>query len=479
MLATYWTAILLVGRVDALQAPPYDLAFFQQIVWNVGRDGRWVSDFHQGSFLGLHFSLILVVPALIERLLWSDVRVLSLIHAATVGAFVPATFLFLRAGLRPSRAAGPIAAALAVGLPVWGAMQDLIRSDFHPEVTGVVLALFAGWAGLTGRPRACWAFAVVALLTREDLAFGMLVIGLVIAIRAPRRMRLHGRALVGVASAWGVIVFGLLMPLLRAGAANETSSYYAWLGGGLNVLAAPFTMTGAVFAALTRPAPWFVFAGMVASLAGLPLLRPRWAAVVIPPLVALLLSRNSFQAALLLQYPVILIVPLLTATLFGGRRALWFVLWARRRRRRRAHPHLRPAIVALVGLLAIPAIAGAWIQGSLPPFDGSDPAFRAAPGAIERLRAVAGAVPGSAILVTDEGLVAPLAGRIAIRSLASVLDPSPDAFVLLDRNAWSPTVPVALLHDRVDSKLASGLRPVLADDGRFVLWGPEPGGRAP
>jgi len=469
--ATVWVAALLLGRVEGLTASPYDLGFFQQIIWNVGQTGRWVSDFHDGSFLGLHFSPFLVIPALIERLVGPDVRLLSLIHAAAIGAFVPAAFLFLRAGFRPSRAAVPLAAVLAIGLPIWGAMQEVIRSDFHPEVAGVVLALLAGWAGLSRHPRAFWVLAVLALATREDVAYAVGVIGLVVAARGPIDMRRHGRMAVGVAAAWGVLVFGVLMPAIRAGAPSDTAGYYAWLGGGWNVLTAPFTMPAAVQTALTRQAPWFVFAGMVASLGGLPLVRPRWFALVLPPLVALMLSAHFFQANLRLQYPVILIVPLLAASLFGGRRVLAFV--ARRRRRGRGLPS-RLVLVPIVLLVLVPAILGAWVQGSLPPFGGHDPAFRGPPDAFDRLGRVGVAVPRSALLVADEGLVAPLAGRTAIRRLAASVVPPGEAFVLLDRDAWSPTLAMGSFHQRTLRALESGPRPVIVDDGRFILWGPEP-----
>jgi uncharacterized membrane protein len=472
IVATTWVAVLLVGRADGLSAPPYDLAFFQQVVWNIGQDARWVSSFHDGSFLGLHFSPILVVPALVERFVWPDVRVLSLIHAATIGAFVPATFLFLRAGFRPSRVGALLAAVLAISLPLWGAMQDTIRSDFHPEVTGIVLALLAGWAGLTGHSRTLWILAIVALLTREDVSYAVFVLGLVIATRGPRRSRRQGRVLSVVAVGWGIVIFGFLMPLIRAGAPSETATYYAWLGGGLDVLLAPFTKTDAVLAALTRPAPWFVFAGMVVSLGGLPLLRPRWAALVLPPLVALMLSDHFWQAGLRLQYPMILVVPLLAATLFGGRRALAFI------GRRRRDGQRRLAIASLSALLTVaivPAVAGAWIQGSLPPFDGTDPAFLPRNGAIDRLHRVAAAVPDSALLLADEGLLAPLASRAQVRRLVAAPIPPATAYVIVDRDAWSPTSNIARLHARLSAALSAGDRPVIVDDGRFVLWGPEPG----
>ncbi len=484
-----WVAVLLVSRVDGLAAQPYDLAFFQQVVWNVGRDGRWVSSFHEGSFLGLHFSPILVVPAIVERLVGPDVRVLSLFHAVTLGALVPTAFMFLRAALRPSGAAGPLAAAMAIGIPVWGAMQDVIRSDFHPEAAGVVFAILAGWAGQTGRPRAMWVLAIVALATREDVAYAVGVIGLIVAARGRQDLRRHGRVLAVVAAVWAVIVFGALMPWIRAGAVSDTDRYYAWLGGGLSVLVAPFTMPEAILAAVARPAPWFVVAGMVTSLIGLPLLRPRWALLVIPPLLALLVSAHPLQSLVLLQYSLILIVPLLVATALGGRRALSSAArlrrWRHRRRadRQRSGSLGRPAVTSWIGALlllaALPAIAGGWVQGSLPPFDPGDTTFLERPASIDRLRLVADSVPAHATLVLDEGLVAPLAGRATVRRLTAPESLPNEAYVLVDRAAWSSGSQTAQRHERLVTSLESGVRPVLADDGRFVLWGPEPSGMVP
>ena len=130
--------------------------------------GQWVSSFHEGSFLGLHFSPILVIPALIERLVGPDVRVLNLVHAAAVAALVPATFLFLRALLRPSRHGPALAAVLAVGIPVWGTMQDVIRSDFNRDHRHQPRTP-RRWAGLTKRHRAMWASRCWRS-TREDVS---------------------------------------------------------------------------------------------------------------------------------------------------------------------------------------------------------------------------------------------------------------------------------------------------------------------
>ncbi len=494
-LAAGWAASLLLGRVNGLSAPPYDLAFFQQIIWNVGTSGLWISSFHQGSFLGLHFSPLLVVPAVLERLVGFDVRVLNVMHALAVGGLVPASFLFLRALLRPSRAAAVVAAGLAIAIPVWGTTQDIIRSDFHPETIGVGLALVAGWAGLTGRTRILWVAATLALLTREDVSYAVAIIGLVVAVRGERAVRRQGRILAAVAMVWAIVVFGLLMPAIRAGVATDTDSYYAWLGGGLGVLLAPINQTTALVAHVARPTPWLAVAGMIIALLGLPLLRPRWLVLGLPPLMAVLLSDNFFQANLRLQYGLILVVPLIVAAGFGGRRALAIVERRLRRSIVRRHPRDREAggpsatwagavprfalALALTLALAAPAAIGAFVQGSLPPFDHGDPAFASRPPGFDRLGQLVAVIPARGVVAADEGLVVALAARPEIRRLLVTSVAPADAFVVIDRLGWFPTAQLAANHNRLLAALGPSTRPVLADDGRFIIWGPQPGEPTP
>ncbi len=488
VLATCWAAVLLWRRYEGLGTGAYDLGFFQQVIWNLGTSGSWVSSFHEGSFLGLHFSPILVVPAALERLIGGDARVLIGLHAIGIGALVPATFLFLRAALRPSPWATAVAAGLSIGLPVWATMQWVLRSDFHPELFGVILALLAGWAGLTGRPRTMWILAMVALATREDVAYAVATIGLLVAVRGRGRMRTHARALVAAAVVWAVIVFVVLMPWLRDGLASDTARYYRWLGDGVAILTAPVRIPDRLVAAITQQGTWFVVAGMLVGVAGLPLLRPRWLLLLVPPLVAILLSAHPPQAALIYHYPLILVVPLLVATAMGGRRALAIAGRVRHRRLagrrrdgatvtgRRGPPAWTLPLILVVAL--IPATLGAFAQGSVPPFD-QDPVFLDRPPALAALRAIAAQVPADAPLVTDEGLVTPLASRVTIRRLTAFGLPARPAFVLIDRQAWSPSRAAAMQRDRILAWLPLTGRPILADDGRFVLWGPQPADQAP
>jgi len=135
-----------------------------------------------------------------------------------------------------------------------------------------------------------------------------------------------------------------------------------------------------------------------------------------------------------------------------------------------------PLVFAIV---AIPAVIDAYVQGSIPPFVPDVPVFVGRPPAIEALRAIASTVPLDAPLVADEGLVTPLAARPAIRRLTALGLPTREAFVIIDGQAWSPSGDSAARRDRVLAWLRASGRPVLADDGRFVVWGPQPTTSAP
>lgn len=78
------------------------------------------------------------------------------------------------------------------------------------------------------------------------------------------------------------------------------------------------------------------------------------------------------------------------------------------------------------------------------------------------------------LLIADAGLVVPFAGRRAIVQLTSLATLPDHAYVLVDRSpaldgGWSPARRATELLE-----LNTRRRPIVMDDGRFVLWGPVP-----
>ncbi len=468
-----WLAFLLLRRADGLATLAFDQAFFQQVVWNVSEGHGFVSSFNGGSFLGLHFSPLLAIPALVETV-WADARVLSIFHAFGLAAAGPAAFLFFRTAFRPSPSASWLAAAIAAPLPIWSAVQEAGRADFHTESLALPFALLAGWAGLRGRVLLLLAFAFVVLLAKEDQGFTVFVVGALVAARGPGRLRdglrpmagarATGLALMAVAILWSLVVFTVVMPLLRDGARLETGWYYKWIteDGG------PLANAERIGALLTNGRAWMAPVGLLLSAAALGLLRPAWLLFALAPIVANLLSANLAQADFKLHYTLLSVMPMLVATAMGGRRLL---AWTARLRRRRSdvgggrrHPLGRSLL-----LLALPALLVAWIGGGLPPTMRTARGQWDRPPAHDELLRFAEQIPGAVVLAVDDGLAPPLASRTELRLIPN--GPS-HAWVLVDRLARDPGYFSWSRREAFVEELPTSGRPLLAEDGRFELWGP-------
>jgi uncharacterized membrane protein len=465
-----WLAMLLLRRADGLATPAYDHAFFQQIVWNVSEGRGFVSSFNDGSFLGLHFSPLLAVPAVVETV-WADARVLSLFHALALAASGPAAFIFLRVAFRPSPSASWLAVAIAAPLPIWSAVQEAGRADFHTESLALPFAMLAGWAGLRGRTLLLLTFAVVVLLAKEDQGFTVFVVGALVAARGPGRLRQRRRRMPGARAAglalmtigivWTLLVFGVVMPLLRDGARLETAWYYAWISenGG------PLANAGRIREQLMNAPGWMAASGLLLSTGGLALLRPAWLLLALPPILANLLSANPAQADLKLHYTLLPIMPFVVAAALGGRRAL---AWSARRHRLRpgdARRRLGPALLPL----AIPALLVAWIGGGLPPTMRTARGQWDLPPARDALLRFARQIPPDVALTVDDGVAAPLASRV---DLNLIPNRSAEAWVLVDRRALHPGYVSRERRDTFVEELAGTGRSLLASDGRFEVWGP-------
>jgi uncharacterized membrane protein len=442
-----WVAVQLLRRDDALGTPAYDQAFFQQLVWNLDH-GRWfVSSFNPNSFLGLHFSPLLVLAAGLE-LIWPDPRMLTLLNAAGVALVAPAGFLLLRAAFAPFHLGVYLAGGLAAALPFTPTMQEAARAGFHPETLALPAALAAGWAGLSQRPRTMWALAAVPLLAKEDQVYAVAVVGLLVAVLGGPRMRPHGWMLCAAAVTWGLALFTLIMPALRGGAGGDIAGYYGWLAAGPNA--------SAVWAQVTHREGWAAAAALIFCLCCLPLLRPAWMLLVFPPLLADLLSHHHPQPDLQLQYGLPLVVPAIAATAMGGRTALTLL-------ERHLPSKLGPAVAAA----AVPGLLLGALWGSLPPAAQSSAAFERQPG-LARLAAIAAIIPPDAPVAADNGAAAPLGSRTKIYVLPNLY---PDCYVVVDRVAPVQSFMTAEKRAALLAELPTNRRP-LADDGRFQVWSP-------
>src|SRR4029077_4395023 len=91
------------------------------------------------NFLGIHFELIFVVLAAVEKL-WPNPAVLLIFSSAGLAATAPAASLFFKALLPADRAESPwLALGLALPIPFWAAIQEAARDFFTPRELALAL----------------------------------------------------------------------------------------------------------------------------------------------------------------------------------------------------------------------------------------------------------------------------------------------------------------------------------------------------
>ena len=164
-IAFAWTLHGELQRLYGMTGSAWDLAYDQQVIWNISVGQGFYSSFARANFLGIHFELIFVVLAAVEKL-WANPAVLLIFSSAGLAATAPAGLPVLPLILPAGRAAESpwLAVALSAPIPFWAAIQEAARDFFHPENMALALALARG-VGRHPRPSrvAMWVLCVLVL----------------------------------------------------------------------------------------------------------------------------------------------------------------------------------------------------------------------------------------------------------------------------------------------------------------------------
>jgi len=423
----------------------WDYAYDQQVIWNISVGQGFYTSFARADFLGIHFELIFVVLAAVEKF-WAHPAVLLIFSSAGLAATAPAAYLFFRSLLPAERAEAPwLAVALSAPIPFWAAIQEAARDFFHPENMALALALLAAWAGIRGHRLAMWILCLLVLTCKEDQVYTVGVIGLLMRAHGAPEIRKHWRFIVYLAGGWFLIGTGIVQQHFRNGGYTDFV-YYGWLF--LHASA------GAVLDAIFNPRALLAVAVIIASMGALPLLGWRWLPLVIPPYLANVLSGHVPQNVLHLHYILLLLFPLVVAGGAGARKLL----------------ELRPFRPAYALVVIIPALLLAWGTGRFPPAVNADASLYEWPNAVAELQRATSMIPADAPVNADDGLAVWLANRHTINDFPDRLDAS--CYVVLDKQAYlsGPTHPDQR-QAAIDQLPGSGRR-LLFDDGRFQVWSP-------
>ena len=445
-----WTLQGELARIYGMTGSAWDLAYDQQVIWNISVGQGFYTSFAHANFLGIHFELIFVVLAAVEKV-WANPAVLLIFSSAGLAATAPTAYLFFRALLPADRPASPwLAVALSAPIPFWAAIQEAARDFFHPENMALALALLAAWAGIRGHRVAMWILCVLVLTCKEDQVYTVGVIGLLMRSYGAPEIRKHWRFIVYLAGGWFLIGTGVVQQHFRNGGYTDFV-YYRWLIGLDPTMPATLnTVLGAIF----QPRAVLVIAAVIAGMFALPLLAPRWLLLVIPPYLANVLSGHTPQNVLHLHYVLLTLFPLVVAGGIGARKFLEL-------------RSIRPA-TALVALL--PALILGWGTGRFPPALGGDPSLYSRPNTVAELQKATDMIPANAPVNADDGLAVWLANRHTINDFPDSLDST--SYVVIEFHAYlsGPTNPVQR-QAAIDQLPNSGRR-LLYDDGHFQVWSP-------
>src|SRR5712692_6622782 len=449
-IAFTWTLHGELQRLYGMTGSAWDFGYDQQVIWNISQGQGFYTSFARANFLGIHFELIFVLLAAVEKF-WPSPIVLLIFSSAGLAATAPAGYLFFRAILPADRAGSPwLAVALSSTIPFWAAIQEAARDFFHPENMALALALLAAWAGIRGHRVAMWLFCLLTLTCKEDQVYTVGVVGILMSAYGAPQIKKHWRFIVYLAGAWFLIGTGIVQQHFRNGGYTDFV-YYRWLIG-LDP-STPVTPLAVVEAAL-RPGALLVVAAIIASMFALPLLAPRWLLLAIPPYLANVLSGHVPQNILHLHYVLLLVFPLIVAGGVGSRRFLEMRT-------------LRPVLA--LGMM-LPALILGWGAGRFPPALGGDPSLYSRPNSVAELQAATAMIPANAPVNADDGLTVWLANRHTINDFPDHLDGS--CYVVLDEDPYlsGPTHPQQR-QDAINGLRSSGRR-LLFDDGRFQVWSP-------
>jgi uncharacterized membrane protein len=318
--------IILVGmhsivRQQSYHTDAFDLGNMDQAVWNTlhghlfrftNRGADWEGP---PTRLGIHVEPVLLLIAPLY-LIHSGPETLLLLQ--TVALALGALPLFLLARRRlPTMPF--VAVAFACAYLLTPALLGEALWDFHAVALATPLLLLAVWA-LDSRRYGWFAVAaILAALTKEDVALSLIPLGLYIAFwRGKPR---YGAAVVLLSIAWVALCFFVILPHFNGGASGGNTYWYryAWAGASAgdalkNLATHPWLLI--TFVLGSAPRRGFI-AMQLRTLGGLGIFAPALWLSALPELAVNLYSSHPEQYSGFFQYNAMTIAFLSAASVYG------------------------------------------------------------------------------------------------------------------------------------------------------------------
>ena len=338
-----------VARYQTYHADAFDLGNMNQAVWNTlhGNPFRFTNRgldwFGPPTRLGIHVEPILLLLAPFYLINSGPETLIVIQNVAMALGAIPLFMLSLRRLptlplLGVAFAASYLLAPEFLGAALW---------DFHSVALATPLLILAIWALDAGRYRTFAIAAILAALTKEDIALSLALLGLLIIVW--RRRPGVGLIVTLLSVAYAALCFLVILPHFNGGISGGNNFWYryAWLGGSAgaalkNILAnplLPFTILDA-----NR---FGYLAMLLRTGGGLGVFMPALWLCALPELAVNILSSHVEQYSGFFQYNAVILAYVMPAAIYGVA-----ALWEARHRVEAGAPSPRPPWPAETALRA-------------------------------------------------------------------------------------------------------------------------------
>jgi uncharacterized membrane protein len=307
---------LAVLRHQAFESGRFDLGNMVQAVWSTAHgDPLEVTNLQgeQVSRLASHVDPLLAAFAPLW-LVWPSPSLLLIVQAIAVALGAIPVFWLARKHLE-SELAG---AAFAIAYLLYPPVQWLPLDDFHAVALACPLLLFAFWYLDEDRLGAFAAFAVAAVLAKEEIGLVVAAMGLWYAVS--RRRVLTGAAIAAIGAAWSIVAIAIVIPAAGDDGSDFYGRYEEVGGSPLGLLETTLTdPVHVLFVAFDQRGVDYL-AELFLPLALLPVFAPAAMLIVVPELAINLLSSTVTQTSIHFHYTAGLVPGLIAAAILGTAR---------------------------------------------------------------------------------------------------------------------------------------------------------------
>jgi uncharacterized membrane protein len=288
----------------------WDLAIFDQAVWNTSKGRLFESTIEVRNLLGDHVQPYLIIVSLFYLIISSPYVLLAFQSIILSSVAWPLYILGRRKFSSPT--VGLVFAFCGLAYTPIGYIN---RYDFHIEVV-VIPLLVAAFDRIDAKKfKTASVFMALALFGKEEIGLSVATLGLMTAV-CYKRWR-FGLTWTVVGVMYALVALFVIIPEFR-GASSDTLQRYEWLGETpVEMLKTIVLHPGFVAENIIESRRITTLLQLLAPLAFLPLLSLSSLAIVVPALIYNFIPLGGYQSTIYGQYMSVVIPFIIVSTVMG------------------------------------------------------------------------------------------------------------------------------------------------------------------